>query len=92
MSDPFNNPPGTNPPRHVRPANATVWTIVAIATAVMLGVVLWEVNNREDRSARSELNSTVGRSERAPIPLPVNPNTTRPQPEARPDPVRPAQQ
>jgi hypothetical protein len=91
MSDPYRNPPGTNPPRHVPPTNhTTAWTIVAIAVAVVAGVVVWEMTNREDRSARTEPDSTVGRSERlAPTPIPANPSGTQPQVDPRPDLVRP---
>lgn len=81
MSDPYRNQPGTNPPRHVPPTNnGTAWTIIAIAAAVVVGVLFWEANGREDRSASTETDATVGRSERsAPIP-PADP---------RYDPARP---
>jgi hypothetical protein len=101
MSEPYRDPPGTdplgtnrpgtNPPRHVRPANHNMtWTIVAIAAALVAGVIFWEVNNRDDRSASTEPDTTIGRSERlAPTVVPANPNRTQPQIDPQPDPVRP---
>jgi hypothetical protein len=80
MSDPYISPPGTNPPRYVRRQRPGRLTLVAIAIALLLGVGLWEFNNRQDRSASDE-TSTVGQSERAP--LPANPNGTAPRPDAR---------
>jgi hypothetical protein len=91
MSDPYNTPPGAyntppgaqNPPPHARAASPARWTFIAIAAALLIGVGLWELSNRQDRSASNE-PATVGQSERAPAtPLPANPNGTVPQPEAR---------
>lgn len=79
MSDPFNHPPGTNPPRHIPIESSSRWIFVAIAFALLIGVGLWEFSNRQDRSASNE-PATVGRSERAPAPAPANPSGTAPQP------------
>ena len=63
---------------------------MAIAAAIVAGVIFWEVNNRDDRSASTEPDTTIGRSERlAPTPAPANPNATQPQADPQPDPVRP---
>jgi hypothetical protein len=88
MSEPYRTPPGTNPPRHVHPTNpSTTWTIMAIGAAVVIGVILWEINNREDRSTSTEPDTTIGRSERlAPTSIP---NGTQPQVDQRTAPVRP---
>jgi hypothetical protein len=88
MSDPYIHPPGTNPPRHVRQDTTTRWTLVAIALLLFLGIGLWEFNNRQDRSASNDEASTVGRSERAPTPLPAHPNGTQPPLDAYPETIR----
>jgi hypothetical protein len=78
MTDPFRTPPGTNPPRHVPPANPARWAVIGLAIVLLLGVAFWEIGNRQDRSASNEEASTVGLSDRASRPAPVNPDVTPP--------------
>jgi hypothetical protein len=49
MSDPFQGPPGTNPPRRLRPDGdngAIGWTLGAVCVVALLGVSYWAWSER----------------------------------------------